>query len=140
MSPQTPADMSQSAALHPYLVISRGQWDPASSKEEIQAAIDQFYPWLERMIAEGKMQTGQRLADQGATVSRERIVSDGPYGETKEVIGGFWFILANSLEEAAQLVATNPCIKHGLFMEVRPLELERASAFAKATENLAERQ
>ena len=128
-----------SQQLSEYLVISRGQWDPATSKEEIQVAIDQFYPWLERMIAEGKMKMGSRLGNEGATVYHERIVSDGPFGETKEVIGGYWFIVASSLEEAAQLASGNPCLKHGLYCEIRPLDPERASAFAEVTENRGER-
>lgn len=132
--------MTQKICSNEYLVISRGQWDLASSKEDIQVAIDDFYVWLEKMIADGKMRTGSRLGNGGATVSRERIVSDGPYGETKEVIGGYWFILADNLEDATRLAASNPCMKHGLFFEIRPLEPERASAFAEVTENIAERQ
>jgi hypothetical protein len=71
-----------------YLVISRGQWDRELSPEEIQKAIDQFYVWLARLVDEGKMKTGQRLGSEGKTVSRKNIVTDGPFGEAKEVIGG----------------------------------------------------
>src|SRR5262245_61958012 len=117
-----------------YLVISRGQWDKDISAEEIQKAIDQFYLWLERLVDEGKMKRGQRLANQGKTVSRRNVVTDGPYGEAKEVIGGYWFIIADSLEEAAQIAAQNPCMRCGLFFEIRPIETERASAFAVTTE------
>lgn len=116
-----------------YLVISRGQWDKDASPEEIQKAIDQFYVWLEGLVAEGKMKTGQRLANQGKTVSR-RNVTDGPFGEAKEVIGGYWFIVAGSLDEAAKIAAGNPCLECGLFYEIRPIELERASAFGVTTE------
>ena len=43
------------------------------------------------------------------------MVTDGPFGETKEVIGGYWFILAGSLEEAsARLPQRNPCLNCGL--------------------------
>lgn len=117
-----------------YLVISRGQWDKDASAEEIQKAIDQFYLWLERLVYEGKMKRGQRLANQGRTVSRRNVVMDGPYGEAKEVIGGYWFIVASSLEEAAQIAAQNPCMECGLFFEIRPIETEKASAFTVTTE------
>ena len=116
-----------------YLVISRGQWDKAVSSEEIQSAIDRFYVWLEQMVAEGKMRPGQRLGIGGRTVARGQV-TDGPFGETKEVIGGYWFILADSLEEAAGIAAGNPCLECGLFYEIRPIETERASAFAKTNE------
>lgn len=125
--------MNEQVSPSEYLVISRGQWDKDVSREEIQNAIDQFYVWLGRLVDEGKMKTGQRLASMGKTVSKN-IVTDGPYGETKEVIGGYWFILAGSLEEAAEIAAGNPCLKCGLFYEIRPIDPERASAFAVTTE------
>lgn len=117
-----------------YLVISRGQWDKDASKDAIQASIDEFYLWLTRSIDEGRMKMGSRLANEGATVSKASIVNDGPFGEGKEVIGGYWWIVASSLDEAAQIAAENPCMKHGLIYEIRPCDPERASAFSKATE------
>ena len=117
-----------------YLVISRGQWDPACSKEEIQSAIDQFYTWLDRMVQEGKMKTGQRLSHLGKTVSRKSGITDGPFGETKEVIGGYWSILAPSLEAAAEIAQGNPCLRCGLFYEIRPIESKVASAYDVTTE------
>jgi hypothetical protein len=120
-----------------YLVISRGQWDKDVPREEIQNAIDQFYVWLGRLVDEGKMKTGQRLAKTGKTVSKKNVM-DGPFGETKEVIGGYWFIVAESLEEAAQIAAGNPCLNCGLFYEIRPIDPERASAFMVTTETPAD--
>jgi hypothetical protein len=120
--------MSNNNSLHDYLVLSKGKWDTDKSKEEIQAAIDQFYVWYEQLVAEGRIKRGQRLAREGRTVSRN-TVTDGPFTETKEVIGGYWFIVASSLDEAADLAARNPCIACGLSYEVRPVEQKRASAF-----------
>lgn len=131
--------MSEPVLKSEYLVISRGQWDKDASPEKIQEAIDQFYIWLGRLVEEGKMKTGQRLASVGKTVSRN-ATTDGPFGEAKEVIGGYWFILAGSLEEAAQIAAGNPCLKFGLFYEIRPIEVERASAFKVTTETPMERR
>ena len=121
-----------------YLVLSRGQWDKHASPADIQVAIDEFYDWLERLIAEGKMKTGQRLDTPGATVSRKGVVTDGPFGEAKEVVGGYWFILAHSLEEAAQLAAQNPCMQVGLFYEIRPIDLQKGSAYALTNETPSE--
>ena len=131
--------MNEKVSPSEYLVISRGQWDKDVSREEIQNAIDQFYVWLGRLVDEGKMKTGQRLASTGKTVSR-KSVTDGPFGETKEVIGGYWFIVAGSLEEAAQIAAGNPCLKCGLFYEIRPIDPERASAFTVTTETPSEQR
>lgn len=117
-----------------YLVLSRGQWDKGASPEDIQAAIDEFYAWLERLVAEGRMKTGQRLDMPGATVSRKGVTTDGPFGEAKEVVGGYWSILAHSLEEAARLAAQNPYMRYGLFYEIRPIDPERCSAYATTNE------
>ena len=86
------------------------------------------------MVDDGKMKKGQRLGIGGKTVKRNGVVTDGPYGEAKEVIGGYWFIVASSLDEAAQIAQGNPCLKCGLFFEIRPIELQTASAFAITNE------
>lgn len=120
--------MSEASPLAEYLVLSRGQWDKAKSKEEIQKAIDDFYIWHAKCVIEGRMKGGQRLAREGKLVSR-RAITDGPFIETREIIGGYWFILARTLDEAASIAAENPCLACGLSYEVRPVEAERASAF-----------
>jgi hypothetical protein len=116
-----------------FLVLSRGQWDKDADPAKIQQAIDEFYVWLERCIAEGRMKMGQRLAREGKLVSRHQI-TDGPFAETREIVGGYWFIVADSLDEAATLAAQNPCLAYGLSYEIRPLELVRASAYAVTNE------
>ena len=126
--------MNTNAPPSEYLVISRGQWDKAVPTETIQSAIDQFYLWLARLVDEGKMRRGNRLAGDGKTVSRKDGVTDGPFGEAKEVIGGYWFIVADSLGEAATIAAGNPCLDCGLFFEIRPIDPECASAFKRTTE------
>ncbi len=119
-----------------YLLLSRGQWDAARSNEEIQAAIDAFYGWYEAHVAAGRFMPGQRLATGGKLVSRGGV-SDGPFAEAKEVIGGYWFIMAGSLDEAAAIAAANPCLACGLTFEVRPIERERASAYRPSNERPA---
>jgi hypothetical protein len=99
-----------------YLVISRGQWDKTASPEKIQTAIDQFYVWLEQMVDEGKMKKGQRLAVGGKTVARD-LITDGPFGESTE-----------------EIASGNPCLQCGLFYEIRPIDLEIATAFTVTNE------
>jgi hypothetical protein len=110
-----------------YLVLSRGHWDQTRSPDEIQNVIDQFYLWLERLVSEGKMKRGQRLTYEGRTVARQNTIMDGPFGESKEVIGGYWFIVAHDLDEAAEIAAGNPCLDCGLVLEIRPIDEERAT-------------
>ena len=118
-----------------YLVISRGQWDADANKADIEAAITKFYDWLHDCIANGQMKMGSRLTTEGAVASKNGVITDGPFGEGKEVVGGYWFIVAESLREAAELIALNPCAQFGLTFEVRPLEAERCSAFGVTNES-----
>lgn len=124
--------MNQATAKKEYLVISRGKWDEAATKEDVQGAIDRFYDWHERNVEAGRALRGSRLRADGKVVSR-RSITDGPFTETKELVGGYWFIVAGSLDEAAALAAENPCLAFGLSLEIRPLE--EAKALATDTTN-----
>ena len=125
--------MSTNSSLNEYLLLSRGHWDADKSPEEIQAAIDAFYAWHARLVAQGRFKPGQRLARAAKLVTRSGI-TDGPFTEAKEVVGGYWFVLAASLEEAARIVADNPCLACGLAFEIRPIEAEQASAYRETNE------
>ena len=129
--------MPEHSESRDYLVLSRGQWDAAASQQDVQAAIEAFYIWYEQSVAAGLMKPGHRLAREGKIVSR-RSVTDGPFAEAKELVGGYWFIVAPNLEAAAALAAQNPCLTYGLTLEVRPLELARADVTVSANETPAQ--
>ena len=93
--------------------------DPSEPPEE-----DSF-PWLDDVQARGIWVTGDRLAPprRARTVrvrEGERIVTDGPFAETKEVVGGFDIIECGSIEEAVETAAGHPAADGGT-IEVRPL-------------------
>lgn len=116
-----------------YLLISRGQWDESASKEDVQDAIDRFYTWYEKGVADGVLKPGSRLENRGRRVSRSGI-TDGPFAEAKELVGGYWFIVAESLDHAARIASENPCLAFGLTLEIRPLEAARARVDVVANE------
>jgi len=119
--------MSEQSSAGEYLVVSRGQWDSSLSRDDIEKAIDDFYTWYDRLAAEGKIRRGQWLTYEGRTVLGSNVITDGPFGESKEVIGGYWFILAGDLDEAAQIAKGNPCLNYGIFMELRPIDPQRGT-------------
>ena len=125
--------MSSATPAKEFLLLSRGQWDAAKSPAEIQSAIDSFYAWHRRLVDEGKFKSGQRLAKETKLVTSTGI-KDGPFAEAKEVVGGYWFIVAGSLDEAARIASQNPCLACGLSFEIRPVELEQASAYRESSE------
>ena len=129
--------MTEQSELREYPVLSRGQWNATASREEIQAAINAFYVWYQRSLESGLMKPGHRLTRDGKVVSKY-LVTDGPFAETKELVGGYWFIVARNLEEAAAIAAQNPTLAFGLKLEIRPLELARADVLVPANETPAE--
>lgn len=128
--------MQNSPKLSEFLLLSRGKWDPKKSPEEIQQAIDDFYDWHAQLVTEGKFKAGYRLTTEGKVVSSLGVI-DGPFTETNEVIGGYWFVIADSLEAAAAIAADSPCLACGLSYEIRPLEFERATAWRITNETPA---
>lgn len=119
--------MKPEEQLQDFLLLSRGQWDPDAAREQIEASIAKFYEWYDGNVETGRFRPGSRLTPEAAKVSRSGISTDGPFGEAKEVIGGYWIIRACSLREAAEIAAENPCLRHGLKMEIRPLDSARGT-------------
>lgn len=83
------------------------------------------FPWLDDLQARKKWITGDQLAPpRRARTVRVRggkaSVTDGPFMESKEAVGGFDIIEADSLEEAVEIAAGHPVAKSGA-IEVRPL-------------------
>ncbi len=94
--------------------------DPTETQEEKES-----FPWLDDVQARGIWVTGDQLAPpRRARSVRVRdgkpIVTDGPFAETKEAVGGFDLIECASLEEAVEIAAGHPLAQMGT-IEVRPL-------------------
>jgi hypothetical protein len=86
---------------------------------------DKGFPWLDDLQARKIWITGDQLAPpRRARSVRVRngktIVSDGPFTETKDAVGGFDLIECGSLEEAVEIAAGHPIAEFGT-IEVRPL-------------------
>lgn len=80
--------------------------------------------WVEEMTARGARLDGDRLArtSTATTVRRrgtELLVSDGPFAETKEQVGGFDIIEAADLDEAIEIASKHPVLQVGT-IEIRP--------------------
>jgi hypothetical protein len=108
------------------LLFSGNEWYNRLSAAEIQKVIEESKTWFERLGAAGKIKGAQALARDGATVSGKngRVISDGPFAETKEAIGGYLLLEAASLEEAIAIAKENPAVSRGTTIEVRPLSAE----------------
>jgi hypothetical protein len=122
--------------MNDYLVLSRGQWDADAGPQAVQTAIDAFYAWYEQGLAQGRLKPGSRL-EPGARIVARGLITDGPFAETKEWVGGYWFIVAETLEQAAAIAAENPCLQFGLTTEIRPLDATLADVTVQTNETPA---
>jgi hypothetical protein len=97
----------------------------AMSPDEAAASTAEYMAWGETMGARGVLQGGERLRPTtDATTVRvqdgEVVVSDGPFAETKEQIGGFYLVDCKDLDEAIEIAAKIPGASKGS-IEVRPI-------------------
>jgi hypothetical protein len=77
--------------------------------------------WLGGIAAQGKFISGSRLSHEGKILKPDNVVTDGPYAEVKEILGGFISIKAESLEDAFAMASGCPILLLGGYVEVRPV-------------------
>ncbi len=93
-----------------------------SAAEKAQLA-QQWNNWFETLAAQGKVEHARPLALEGRVVSGPggSRVTDGPYAEAKEVVGGYFFLKIADLDEATAIAKQCPGLAIGLTVEVRPV-------------------
>jgi hypothetical protein len=91
-----------------------------TTPEEMQADIAQHIEWVEALVSKGHFKGGNPLMPNGKYISTAAgVITDGPYTEVKEGISGYYFLLAESLEQAAEIARGCPSLKAGATLEVR---------------------
>jgi hypothetical protein len=126
-----------------YLLLLRGgnNWYKELSPEELQKVMAKVGAWFESLNAKGIVKGGQPLGAEGRIITgkgNNLVVSDGPFAESKETIGGYTIILASSLDEATEIAKGCPLLSGGT-VEVRPIA-EECPMMAHAREVLGEKQ
>ncbi|HEY8114534.1 MAG TPA: YciI family protein [Actinomycetes bacterium] len=102
------------------IIGEEGDWS-ALSPAEVDAEIGRIYVWLEKWSA--KIDEGGAELDSVKTAKTIRggVVTDGPFIEAKEVVGGIIFLHADTIDEAAAIAAEWPGVDSGrTTIEVRP--------------------
>jgi hypothetical protein len=105
-----------------FLVICRGEWDSTLLQKEKQNVIDQFYAWFDELVDQGKIKRGQRLTSQGNTIGEKGAITDGPFGESKEVIGGYLVRSRSKSGRGGAHRQRRPCLDHSKLVEIRPID------------------
>jgi len=123
-----------------YLLLFRGNpWGSEDfSAEQLQQIMNGVMGWFDKLQGEGKLVGGHPLMDRATVVSGEggRSVTDGPFAEAKEAVGGFVSLNVKSMEEAVAIARSNPMLKYGLITEVREIASD-CPHFYRARQKLA---
>ena len=116
--------MSTPTKVPQYMFLFRGNdWQKGLSPEEMQRIAGQWMAWFERLTAQGKVTAGSPLELEGKVVSGKngRTISDGPFAESKETVGGYFLLKVNTMEEALAIAQECPGLPYGAKDEVRPV-------------------
>ena len=108
--------------MNEYLFLYRGAQRP-TSPQEMQSVMQLWMAWMQDLATRGHMKDrGQPLDPAGKVVKgAQRTVSDGPFAEAKDLVGGFTLVEARDIDEAVQLSHGCPILEGGGSVEVRPV-------------------
>jgi hypothetical protein len=106
-----------------FLFIYRGAQEAHAklTPEEMQQHLKRWETWIREGMQKGWMvNPGDALTAEGRVVTA-KVVTDGPFVESKEIVGGYSIVEADSVDAAAKLAKGNPGLLMGGSVEVRPL-------------------
>lgn len=97
-----------------------------ASPEQMQAWMKQTMDWIGGIAAQNKFVSGSGLPFDGAKVittkNAKPVITNGPFGDIKETIGGFIIVKADSVEEAIEFAKGSPVLQgEGNSMEIRKI-------------------
>jgi hypothetical protein len=91
--------------------------------DEAQQMLQKWNVWITEGLRRGWMlDAGDGLKREGRVVGAGKVVTDGPFIEVKEIVGGFSIVQADTVGAAAELAKGCPIFLRGGSVEVRPLQ------------------
>ena len=105
-----------------YLFLYRGAQRP-TSPQEMQQVMQKWMSWFQELGAQGHIKDpGQPLEPTGKIVAgKQKTVTDGPFAEAKDLVGGYTIVEAKDISEAAEISKGCPIFERSGFVEVRPV-------------------
>lgn len=93
------------------------------SPESMQQHMQKWTAWMQKLAGENKMLAGQPLAGDGKVIAgKSKKITDGPYAEGKEMIGGYLLVKANDYAEAVEISMDCPGFELDGSVEVREIQ------------------
>jgi hypothetical protein len=104
-----------------FVYLYRGGSRP-SSPDEGQKVMQKWVSWMKDLGARGNLKdAGHPLEQTGKVVATGKGVTDGPFAEAKDLVGGYTLVEAKDLAHACELAQTCPILERGGVVEVRPV-------------------
>jgi hypothetical protein len=92
------------------------------SPQEMQQQMQKWGAWIQDLTKKGHFKGGDPLEQGGKTVrGRKKAITDGPYAEAKDLVGGYLLVEARDLDEATRLSLDCPGLEVDGTVEVRPI-------------------
>jgi hypothetical protein len=109
--------------MNDFLYLFRGGASERSalSPEVMQEHMSKWQSWMGQLAHEGKLKDGLPLNTSGSTVKKGGIVTDGPFSEGKEFVGGYLIVKAADLKDACTIAKGCPIFEHDGTVEVRQI-------------------
>jgi hypothetical protein len=104
-----------------FMLLFRGAMQQFEfSPEEMQKHMQKWFSWVDDLKAKNIYVSGEPLLPEGKTVTgKKAVVTDGPFAESKEIIGGFFLIKAATIEEATEIAKACPDLPLDGIVEIR---------------------
>ncbi|HHG85485.1 MAG TPA: transcription initiation protein [Bacteroidetes bacterium] len=104
-----------------FMMIFRSDYNPdfKPSPEQMQASIKKWQDWIGGIASQGKFVSTNALHTNGKTLHANGVVTDGPYAEIKEIVGGYLIAKTDTIEDATLLAEGCPVLEQGGTVEVR---------------------
>lgn len=108
--------------MQEFVFLYRGGQRP-TSPEEFGQVMRRWMAWFKDLAAKGHIaDRGQPLERSGKLVQgADKSITDGPFAESKDVIGGYTLVRATDISQAAELARGCPVLDRGGAVEVRPV-------------------
>ena len=105
--------------MEKFMLIFHGGLKMDASPAEMEQNMGKWMAWVEQLTKEGKYLSGEPLLPGGKLVSGPDSVTDGPYTEGKEIVGGYFIINAENMEAAIKECRNYPDFEYGGKVQVR---------------------
>lgn len=106
--------------MEKFMLIFHGGMPPDQSPEQMQENMSKWMAWIDKLNKSGQYEAGEPLLPGGKLITgKKKTVTDGPYTEGKELVGGFFLIKAKDMDEAVKICDDYPDYENGGSIQVR---------------------